>query len=239
MLPRLQAPAATGLNPGEAVGPRAEALRGVRTDRPRRLVAQADLEPLAPPLGATGDVDPVVEGIAEIDVQPDLILSVAPRVERRGCGWPERSVDGVVDEEVRRAGASTDAHVPEAVVSDPAAQAGDQRRVQYVAPELRREAARKAFLEGEAVRIGEDPCEGRLIGPAGGDRHGRARGGTVGHAVPRVEHIADQQALPLVGAEDRGSGVEVPKEEAAGHPPAGVIGMAVGPARRGRTDGRR
>ena len=74
-------------------------------------------------------MDPVVEGIAEIDVQPDLLLSVEPRVERRGRGWPERGVNSVVDKEVRRAGASTGAYVPEAVASEPATQAGDNRRV--------------------------------------------------------------------------------------------------------------
>ena len=228
MLARLQAPAAIRAEAGKAVRPRAKALRGVRTDLPRRLFAQPDLEPLVAPLGAPGQVDPRGERIAEIDVQPDLRLPVEARVERRGRGRTERSVDGIVDEEIGLAGAGAGARVPEHAAGELPAHTGYQRRVAHVAPELRREAARKALLEGEAGRIGEDPRQGGRFGPAGGNRHGGAGGRPVGHAVLHVEHVADEQAPTAIGAENGGPRIRIPEEEAAGHPPAGVVGVAVG-----------
>ena len=85
----------------------------------------------------------------------------------------------------------------------------------------------KRSWKEEAVRIGEDLREGGRRGSSVDDRHGGAVGGSVGRTVPRVAHVADEQALSAVGAEDRGPGVRVPEEEAAGYPPAGVIGVAV------------
>ena len=225
---RLQAPAAIGLNPGEAVRAGAEALRRVGADLPRRLVAEADGKALVPPLGAPGEVHAVVDGIAEIDVEAELVLPVEAGIERRGGRRAERGVDRVVDEEVRFAGAGARAGVPQDAPGELAAQAGDHGRIEDVAAELRREAAGKALLEREAVRIREDPGEGGLIGPSRRDRRRGAAGGSVEDAVPRVERVADQQAPSPVGAEHGGPRVRIAEEEPALHPPAGVVGVAVG-----------
>ena len=67
--------------------------------------------------------------------------------------------------------------------------------------------ARGELLEGEAVGVGEHLRQGCLVGPVGGDRHGRAAGRAVAHAVARGEHVADEQRLAPVEAEDVGARV--------------------------------
>ena len=212
---------------GESVGPGAETLGGIGADLPRRLLAQSDGEALVAPFGAAGEVHAIADGVTEVDVQADLVLPVEAGIERRRRGRAERGIDGVVDEEVRLAGAGARARVPQDAAAELPAQAGDQRSVEHVAAELRREAAGKAFLEGKAVRIVEHPRQRRLIRPGRDDRDGGTAGGAVRHAIPGVEHVADQQAPPLIAAEDGGARVGIPEEKAALDPPAGVIGVPV------------
>ena len=209
---------------GKAVGAGDEALRGERAHLPRRPPARPDRELLVAPLGAGRNVDHVGNGMGDVEVEVDLLLPVEPGVEvARGVG-AERRVDGVVEEEVGLVGAVAGAGVPgQAAVGD-APHPPDHRHVGDHAPEPRGEPARGELLEGEAVGVGEDLGEGRLIRHVVGHPDHRA----VGRAhAPGREHVGDEQGLAPVEAVDVGPVVGVPEVEALGDPLAGVVGVAV------------
>ena len=125
----------------EAVRPGAEALGGVRADLPRRIPAGADRELLVAPLRARREVHDVGGGVRDVEVEVNVVLPVAAGVERGRRVVAERRVDRIEDELIDVAGADVDARVPvEAAAREPA-QSADERIVDEIAAELRREPA--------------------------------------------------------------------------------------------------
>ena len=152
------APAARGdrTEAGEAVRCGAEALLRQRADLVGLELPDADGELLVAPLEPAGEVGPVVDRVAEIEVEVGLLLLVETRVEGGRRLRAERRVDRVGDEEVDLVGAGRDARVPGDAARGRSADAGEDRRVRQVAAEVGGEPAGEDLLEREAVRIGED-----------------------------------------------------------------------------------
>ena len=187
-------------------------------------MAEADLERLPPPLGAERHVRPAGDGVADVEVQAELPLSVASGPVAGGRFGTERGVDRVDEEEVRGAGPGGEARVPERAAGEPPAHAGHRGRVAHRPSEPRLEAARERLPEGEAVRIVEHPPERGRIRRIVGDRDG----GTVrGARAPRGAHVAHEQGPAAVVAEHAGARVGVPEVEEAGDLPARVVRVAV------------
>ena len=209
----------------ESVGPGREALApAVGADRPRLGIAGDGLVLLVAPLRAGRDVDHVGGGVGQVGVEADVPLPVAAQVERGRRVRAERRIDRVADEEVRLVRAERSADVPVEAVGSKASDAAHQRQVLRLAAEAGREAARKQLAEREAVRVVEDLLQGDRVGRVVGDRH---RGAVRRPHPAGQQRVADQQRLAAVDAVDPAPRVRVAKEEAAGHPLAGVVGVAV------------
>ena len=155
--------------PAEAVRAGREALVGERPEGPRRLVACIQVELLLAILRAEGHVqirshtgvDTINKG--RVNDGFGLLLPAWNEVSRRVR--TERGVDRVSDEEVRPVRTVVDAEViAEAVThADLAANTEGNGHILVVAAEARHEARRDRLEEGEAVGIGRDIVQKRLI----------------------------------------------------------------------------
>ena len=103
--------------------------------------------------------------------------------------------------------------------------------VEHIGAELRGEASRKYLLEGEAVGVVKHLVPGRLIRhDAVFDSDFGAAGGSVKHAVGRVQQVADEEDVFLVGVRGpvhAAAGVRVTEIEPAFDLLAHVVPMAV------------
>ena len=181
-----------------------------------------------PPLGPGREVDAVVEGIAEIDVQADVVLPVGAGVERGGARRPQRGVDGVVDGEVGGARADVGARVPQQAPRELAAHARDHRRVEHVAPEPRGEAAGKALLEREAAGVGETRARAAGSGRAAVTGTGGQPAVPSGTPSPASSTSPTSRLRPPSALNTADGVLGFRKKEAALHRAAGVVGVAVG-----------
>ena len=106
----------------------------------------------------------IVEGVGNVEVEIGFILPVDAGPERCRRVVTDRRIYRIENELIDLAGAVADARVPgEAAAGEPA-EAADQRVVDQIPAELRRESSRKPAVEGEAVRVGLDRGESGRVG---------------------------------------------------------------------------
>ena len=203
-------------------------MRSIRAERPRLLLALFDRELFVANLRSSSEMDEFAGLVGDVEVQVELLLTVQAGLELGRRVGSERGVDRVVDEEVDLAGAGAGAGVPSQPAGKLAADAAHRGVVDVEAAKVRREAARKQLLEAETIRVGEDLAQGRLVGNVIDNGHDRAAGRAVKDAVLSVQGVSDQQCPAAVAAEDGRARVGIAEEEAAGHPAAGIVRMAVG-----------
>ena len=91
-------------------------------------------------------------------------------------------------------------------------------------PKARREPAREALLEREAVRVVEDLSEHGRIGHVVRNRH---RGAVRRANAARRQHVADEQGPAAVVAEHAAAGVRIPVVVEREHVPARIVRVAV------------
>ena len=217
-------PGRLGAVAAEAVGTGAESLSRVGADFPGLPLSQPRFILFVAPLGPGGKVEPIVDGIGDIQVEADLLLPIAAEVELGGGLGTERGVDRVADEQIGLVGPNADAPVPDQILAGESSYPGDHRAIGYRAAEVGREASREDLLEGEAIGVGHHPAHGERVGHVIGDGYR----GTVGGGIAAGGcNVADEQGSTAVSSEDASPRVGVAEKETARHLLAGVAGVPV------------